>query len=326
MIRSFREGRGKRKAGFLDSALDEENEHKAKRPKIVKQTKTVKPQSVDSLSNLILTKVQSSKAAAKVVVLAKKASLKKKKDDRLKLKLARLKAKTEKKAILKKKKDDRLKQKLARLKAKTEKKTEKEVKEKAFIQPYLQRAESCFKASGLERIAVSRAKSQYFLNVSDLSKLEIDSMHRYDAEDVAKVCMDKYQTKEKLARKLAMRDAPKKPRKRRVLADSDDDDDSEESDVLDREEWNDNNSEGSISEDSVEEDMYQRMYDDYYAESSHDGSNTSNDLVCYPCGKTAAVQCTMGRCCHCCNDSSCFRHNDGSYFRREYYDYCEYYD
>jgi len=48
-------------------------------------------------------------------------------------------------------------------------------------------------------------------------------MRLYDADEIAQVCKEKYQTKEVLARKFAMRAAPKKPRKPRAVAVRDDD-------------------------------------------------------------------------------------------------------
>lgn len=260
MERPVREGRGKRKADSLELALAAEAEHKAKRVKLpakpkpllapapVKVTKT----KVAAPKAPALTPAQAAKSEAKAIILAKKAIVKKKKDDLEKLKLAKLKVKSDKKAA-------------------------KAAAEAAFIKPYLKQAEGCFKASESGRITVSRVKSEYRLNESDLSSLKYDSapnphynnaapMRLYDISEVARVCKEKYQTKEKLARKFAMRDAPKKPRKPRARAVRDYDDDNDDDD------------------------------------------RETNDLVCDGCGETAAMECTMERCCHCCNDASCFRH------------------
>jgi len=265
MERPVREGRGKRKADSLELALTAEAEHKAKRVKLSAKPKPL-PSPVGAAKAKVaapkakvaapkapaLTPAQAAKSEAKAIILAKKAIVKKKKDDLEKLKLEKLKVKADKKAA-------------------------KAAAEAAFIKPYLKQAEGCFNAGKSGRITVSRAKSEYRLNESDLSTLRYESapnphynnaapMRLYDTSEVAQVCKEKYQTKEKLARKFAMRDAPKKPRKPRARAVRDYDDDNDDDD------------------------------------------RETNHLVCDRCGETGAIECTMERCCHCCDDLSCFRH------------------
>ena len=194
---STREGRGKIKADSLSLALEAEAEQKAKRVKRVKSPKPSPPtKSKACKAKLIvpppppppppvpvpppqppvLTPVQIAKAGAKAIILAKKATAKKKKDDRLKVKLSKAKAKAAEKAA-------------------------KAVVEAAFISPYLQKAADCFKSEG-GRITVSRAKSEYRLNESDLSGPRYEErenphyssaapMRLYDADEIAQVCKRK---------------------------------------------------------------------------------------------------------------------------------------
>jgi hypothetical protein len=257
MERSAREGRGKRKIDALDKAINDEDEKKAKRAKKsksavaiahVSSSKSSKNKPLQALIP-VLTPAQAAKADAKAVAMAKKAQVKKKKDDKL---------------LIKKAKE----------KARIDKKTAKAVAEKAFIQPYLAEAENCFKGESGVNITVTRAKSEYRLNENDLGSLRYFEktnphyksaapMRLYDEGEVAAVCKSKYQTKEVLARKFAMRAQPRAPRVRAPRVQEFDDD------------------------------------------SSNEGSN---DLVCGGCGNTAAVDCTLDRCCHCCDDPCCIRH------------------
>jgi len=263
MERSAREGRGKRKVDALEKAMNDEDEQKAKRAKIsgVKSSRSKSKPAVvladDSTGKKaskekplqalipVLTPAQAAKADAKAVVMAKKAQLKKKKDEKL---------------LVKKAKE----------KARIDKKNAKEAAEKAFIQPYLAEAENCFKGESGVNITVTRAKSEYRLNENDLSSLGYDEktnphyksaapMRLYDEGEVAAVCKSKYQTKEVLARKFALRAQPRAPRVRAPPV----------------------------------------------QDFSDEGSN---DLVCGGCGNTAAVDCTLDRCCHCCSDPYCNRH------------------
>lgn len=267
MERSAREGRGKRKIDALDRVMNDEDEKKAKRAKVtnVKKSKSAVVLSHVSSSKSsknkplqalipVLTPAQAAKADAKTVVMAKKALSKKKKDDKL---------------LVKKAKE----------KARIDKKTAKAVAEKAFIQPYLAKAENCFKGESGVNITVTRAKSEYRLNENDLGSLRYVEktnphyksaapMRLYDDGEVAAVCKSKYQTKEVLARKFAMRAQPRAPRVRAPR---------------------------------VRAPRVQDFNDD-------DSNQGSNDLVCGGCGNTAAVDCTLDRCCHCCNDPCCIRH------------------